>query len=88
MSLASVLAWKFDNAPGIRTREAKGKMEIFNWPAALGPKPTKAQIGQWTTEFNARPPAPHRLEAQAQAIEGAGDLAALKMLVAQALRAL
>ena len=56
MSLAEVLAWKFNDAPGIRTREENGKMEIFDWPESLGPVPTQGQIGQWTGEFNDRPP--------------------------------
>ena len=53
-SLAEVLAWKFDNAPGIRTREdGQGGMKIFDWPEALGPEPTQTQIDTWTAEFDA-----------------------------------
>lgn len=57
-SLAEVLAWKFNNAPGIRTREdGVGGMEIFDWPtAALGSKPTASKITTWTAEYEARPP--------------------------------
>ena len=55
--LADVLAWKFDFAPGIRTREGPdGKMVIFDWPKkALGPQPTSDQITQWTADFEALP---------------------------------
>lgn len=57
-SLSGVLTWKFNNPPGIRTRDkVSGGMEIFDWPtAALGPEPTAAQIATWTTEFDALPP--------------------------------
>lgn len=62
MNLSEILEHHFVSTtgslpPGIRTRENEqtGKMEIFDWPKALGPKPTKADIGVWTAEFNARP---------------------------------
>jgi len=57
-SLAEVLAWKFNLASGIRTREdGQGGMEIFDWPVAqLGSKPTAAQIVQWTADFAVLPP--------------------------------
>ncbi len=54
--MGEVIGWKFNHAPGIRTREKPdGTMEIFDWPAALGPQPTPAQIAQWTMDFKARP---------------------------------
>ena len=53
-NLAEVLAWKFDNAEGIRTREdGQGGMEIFDWPEVLGPEPTSEQINTWTAEYDA-----------------------------------
>lgn len=55
-NLGEVIGWKFDHAPGMRTREkSDGTMEIFDWPAALGAKPTAANIRSWTQEFNALP---------------------------------
>lgn len=52
--------------PGLRTRENEqtGKMEIFDWPEALGPEPTKAEIGIWTAEFKARPAPKKNLNAK------------------------
>ena len=60
-ALAKVLAWKFDNAPGIRTREVldvdgnpTGVMEIFDWPLEeLGVQPSQTEIDTWTAEFDA-----------------------------------
>ena len=88
MSLAEVLAWKFDHAPGIRTRVAKGKAEIFDWPPELGPAPTQAQIDRWTDEFNARPPADSRFETEAQAIENASSWAMAAPIIAELIRKL
>lgn len=48
-SLAEVLEWKFNKAPGIRT---DGE-QITAWPPALGPRPTTTDIDTWTTEFQA-----------------------------------
>ena len=58
LSLAYLLAWKFDNAPGLRTREnmQTGAMEIFDWPNVLGPEPTVELIAQWQTDYTANPP--------------------------------
>ena len=55
-SLAEILAWKFEGAQGIRTRENEetGDMEIFAWPVSLGLKPTAAQISLWNSEMDAR----------------------------------
>ena len=52
-SLAEVLSWKFDSAPGMRTREKlDGSMEIFDWPVdALGTEPTAENIQSWTEEY-------------------------------------
>lgn len=49
MSIGMVLGWKFNHAPGIRTREG----EIIAWPENLGPLPTGEQIAQWTAEYEA-----------------------------------
>lgn len=55
--LAEVLAWKFNNAPGIRTREGSNRrMEIFDWPEALGNQPTDTDIAKWTKDFDKLPP--------------------------------
>ncbi len=54
-SLAEVLGWKFNHAPGIRTMGSPSGAVIFDWPPALGPEPTAAQIAQWTAEYVARP---------------------------------
>lgn len=73
-ALGEVLAWKFDNAPGIRTREdGKGGMEIFDWPAPLGPMPTRAQIVQWTADYAALPVPKSRGEALADTLDTAID---------------
>jgi hypothetical protein len=81
-SLAEVLAWKFDNSPGIRTKESAitpGKMIIFDWPLGkLGPIPTAAQISTWTAEFDALPPKPDPDVELAAAIEAALTIAGLK----------
>ena len=59
-SLAEALAHQFPGTPGIRTREdGDGGMEIFDWPAVLGPLPTTGQIAQWKVDAEAaRPPEP------------------------------
>ena len=67
--LADVLAWKFNFAPGIRTREGEGaeeggEMVIFDWPEALGPQPTSDQIAQWAVDYEAREPDPVDLDIQ------------------------
>ncbi len=49
MSLGEVLGWKFNYAPGIRTRDN----ELVSWPASLGPAPTQSDIDTWTAEFGA-----------------------------------
>ena len=53
ISLAEVLAWKYDAAHGIRTQEkSDGTMEIFDWPVdALGPAPTAENLQKWTAEY-------------------------------------
>ncbi len=74
-SLAEVLAWKFNDAPGIRTREKKdGKMEIFDWPSNLGPKPTKAKIARWTAELEALPPPVDELATAVDALDVTEEL--------------
>lgn len=73
-SLAEVLAWKYDTAPGIRTREnAKGNMVIFDWPKVLGAKPTLAQIAAWTEEYDALPPAPDPNDELAASLQSLKD---------------
>ncbi len=64
-ALAEILAFKFPGVEGIRTREkashpepfdAFRDMEIFDWPAGAGqPKPTRAQLAAWRTQFEALP---------------------------------
>lgn len=52
-ALAIILEFKFPNIAGIRTREnARGEMEIFDWP--LGATPDAAQIATWQVEYDAR----------------------------------
>ena len=53
ISAAEVLNWKWSNqSPVICTREnTDGSVTIFNWPPALGPVPTLAQIAQWEAEY-------------------------------------
>lgn len=54
-SLALILAWKFNNVPGIRTREKRdGTFEIFEWPNELGPLPSEADLRQWSVEYETR----------------------------------
>jgi len=80
-SLAQVLAWKHNGAPGVRTHEnvQTGKMEIFDWPTAeLGPEPTPAQIATWTAEFDALPPTPDPDDVLDDAIGRAANLQELK----------
>lgn len=64
-ALATILEFHFPGVGGIRTRqnEDTGKMEIFDWPEALGDEPTQADIGKWTGEFNANPPRRKELDA-------------------------
>lgn len=51
-TLAEVLAWKFNNVAGIRTRQkADGAMEIFDWPDSLGAMPAAADIAAWSAEY-------------------------------------
>lgn len=73
--LAIVLAWKYDGAPGIRTRKVDGKFEIFDWPAALEAEPTMSQIAAWTKEYEALPnTAPPTAEELARALIDASVL--------------
>ena len=58
-SLAEVLAWKFDNASGIRTRQKdptdtspNPQMEIFDWPSTLGERPIEEDISAWKLELD------------------------------------
>ena len=84
-ALANVLGWKFNFAPGIRTRENKnGKMEIFDWPSNLGPKPTKAKIAKWTAELEALPPPEDELT---KAADAATTIAELKIVLIDAIKA-
>ncbi len=53
-AISEIIAWKLDNAPGMRTREgADGSMEIFDWPPTLGPMPTAADLTQWDADMSA-----------------------------------
>lgn len=45
--IGTILGWKFNNAPGICTRDG----EITTWPDSLGPRPTVEQIEQWGVEY-------------------------------------
>ena len=47
MSIATVLAWIFDNAPGIRTVDGV----LTEWPMTLGPIPSEVQIDAWNLEY-------------------------------------
>lgn len=86
-SLADVLGWKFNLAPGIRTREDKsGQMEIFDWPSKLGPKPTKAKITKWTAEFEALPPPEDELVTAVDALDVTEELKTVLKNVIVALR--
>ena len=86
-SLADVLGWKFNFAPGIRTRQTKtGKMEIFDWPSKLGPKPTKAKIAKWTAELEALPPPVDELIVAANAANSIAELKTVLKDVIVALR--
>ena len=44
-----VLGWKFNNAPGICTKNE----QITQWPESLGTFPTLSDINTWTAEYNA-----------------------------------
>jgi hypothetical protein len=60
VTLGSLLGWKFDNAPGIVTRDGV----LTEWPSGLGPRPTDDQITTWTAEYEAaQPPDFHWLTA-------------------------
>lgn len=74
-SLAEVLGWKFNHAPGIRT----DGVNITEWPGALGPIPTQAEIDQWTIDFAAAKP---DLDAAAD-VDGQKVLRALVAWLAQ-----
>lgn len=50
--LGAILGWKFDDEPGIRTRNG----EIAVWPASLGPEPNEAQIATYEAEYHATHP--------------------------------
>jgi hypothetical protein len=52
--IGAVLGWKFDHAPGIRTKQQPdGSITITGWPASLGALPTPEQLAQWTAEYEA-----------------------------------
>lgn len=84
--LCEVIAWKYDHAPGIRTREKRdadgngtGVMEIFDWPKnTLGPQPTPEQIAQWSIEYDSHPKSPDPDVELDAAIAGATTLQELK----------
>lgn len=44
-----ILAWKFNDTPGITTVNGY----VRDWPEVLGPKPTEAQIDAWGEEYDA-----------------------------------
>lgn len=44
----AILGWKFNHAPGICTIDGV----ITEWPAALGPVPTQAQLNSWAAEYD------------------------------------
>ena len=48
---AEIIAWKFDNAPGMQTRNGK----IFGWPSNLngGVSPTELELDQWDADMTA-----------------------------------
>lgn len=46
-SIGTVLGWKFNHHEGITTENNV----LVEWPDALGPKPTQAQLDDWTTEY-------------------------------------
>lgn len=47
--IGAVLGWKFNHTPGIMTRDEV----ITQWPEALGPLPTQAQLDTWVVEYEA-----------------------------------
>ena len=47
--IARIIGWKFDYFPGMMTRENV----ITQWPEALGPVPTAAQLEVWDAEYEA-----------------------------------
>jgi hypothetical protein len=53
-SLGTVLGWKFDHFPGIKTRNGV----LTAWPEGLGDPPTQGQITAWTAEYENRPETP------------------------------
>ncbi len=88
-ALANVLGWKFKFAPGIRTRENdEGKMEIFDWPTKLGPKPTKSQIAQWTAEYEALPTPEDERDVLDRAANAATTIAELKIVLRDVIKAM
>ncbi len=96
MSLAEALAWKFHKPgtesgveDGIRTRYNSDtkKVEIFDWPSRLGPKPTTTQINKWTTEFEALPPSEDIHVVLDKAAKAANSIAELKIVLIDAIKA-
>ena len=63
--LGTVLGWKFNHVPGIRTEEQEdGSFLVTQWPVSLGSAPTPTQIQEWTAEYEAaQPPEFHWLTA-------------------------
>ena len=47
MSIAEVIAWKFNGAPGMSTDGFK----ITGWPISLGRRPTEAELIAFTAEY-------------------------------------
>lgn len=89
-NLGAALGWKFNHAPGIRTK----KNVITGWPSGLGAKPNAATKAAIIAEYDAYrasvaylddrkndPDMPSDHDIVMAIIEGGQDLAAIKVLV-------
>lgn len=50
MSIANVIAWKFDNQPGMQCKEIDGTLTIVEFPDGI---PSQEDQDTWSTEYDA-----------------------------------
>lgn len=50
MNIANVIAWKFNNQPGMRCKEIDGTMQITDFPGGV---PSQQEQDMWTAEYAA-----------------------------------
>lgn len=50
MSIAEVIAWKFNNQPGMKCETVNGSLKLVDFPGGI---PSQAQQDTWSAEYDA-----------------------------------